>query len=128
LPFWGDQDQIKQVILNLIKNSFEAMPDGGKITIITTTGKISEHRTSRIIFEDNGPGIDVEELNSIFLPFFSTKSRSKKQLGLGLSISYRIIESFGGEMSVENLSAGGCRFVIDLPMVETDSTKRRRDM
>ena len=115
LPFLGDEDQIKQVLLNLIKNSFEAMPEGGEIRIETTRGEAHGSQTCRIVFEDNGPGIEAKDPNSIFLPFFSTKSRSKKQLGLGLSISYRIVESFGGEMSVENRPDGGCRFTIDLP-------------
>lgn len=121
LPFLGDEDQIKQVLLNLIKNSFEAMPEGGEIAICTTRGEMGGRETTRVVFEDNGPGIDAEDPNTIFLPFFSTKSRSKQQLGLGLSISYRIVESFGGEMSVENLPEGGCRFTIDLPRPESRS-------
>jgi signal transduction histidine kinase len=120
LPFLGDEDQLKQVLLNLIKNSFEATPQGGEIKISTGRGESGGNETTRIVFEDNGPGIDAEDPNTVFLPFFSTKSRSKKQLGLGLSISYRIVESFGGEMSVENLQEGGCRFTIDLPRAETD--------
>lgn len=115
LCFVGDEDQMKQVILNLLKNSFEAMPGGGEIRIRTTLAQSNGSKTTRIVFEDNGQGIDAEDPNTIFLPFFSTKSGSKNQLGLGLSISYRIVESFGGEISVENLREGGCRFTIDLP-------------
>jgi len=124
LVFLGDENQFKQVILNLIKNSFEAMPEGGEMRIRTTRGEVDGNETTRIIVEDDGPGIASEDPNSIFLPFFSTKPRSKKQLGLGLglSISYRIVESFGGEMSVENLSHRGCRFTIDLPRSESGET------
>lgn len=116
LWFAGDRDQLKQVILNLIKNSFEAMPEGGEIRIRTELSSPgTKERESRIIFEDTGPGIDAPDLTTVFMPFFSSKPGGKNQLGLGLSISYRIIESFGGEMDVENLPEGGCRFTISLP-------------
>ena len=113
--FMGDHDQIKQVILNLIKNSFEAMESGGKIQITTSEKENDTEHHACLIFEDTGPGINPENMTNIFLPFFSTKSAAKNQLGLGLSISYRIIESFGGEMRVKNLPAGGCRFEVRLP-------------
>lgn len=118
--FLGDKDQIKQVILNLIRNSFEAMPDGGTIRVATGTEESGGRSWTRLVFEDTGSGIDTEDPNSIFLPFFSTKSASKNQLGLGLSISYRIIESFRGTMSVENIRDGGCRFTIALPRAFDD--------
>jgi len=115
--FIGDDGQIKQVILNLIKNSFEAMPEGGEVNITTKDGQFHGMKSTRLIFEDDGPGIQVPDVNSIFLPFYSTKTgkKSKFGLGLGLSISYRIVESFKGEMRVQNLPKKGCRFIIDLP-------------
>lgn len=115
LCFPGDPDQIKQVILNLIKNSFEAMESGGEIRIRTREGSRNGEPTAQLLFEDSGPGIEAKDPSTIFLPFFSTKSARNKQLGLGLSISYRIIESFGGEMRAENLPVRGARFTIDLP-------------
>ena len=115
LYFTGNRDQIKQVVLNLIKNSFEAMPEGGEIKIRTDSDDGDNQENLYIIFEDTGPGIDAEKLTTVFMPFFSSKPGGKNQLGLGLSISYRIIESFGGTMAVENLSEGGCRFTITLP-------------
>ena len=116
LCFLGDEDQMKQVILNLIKNSFDAMESGGEIRITTLTAARNGDATTRLIFEDSGPGINAKDPNTIFLPFFSTKSARKKQLGLGLSISYRIVESFGGDMRAENLPVRGARFIIDLPL------------
>lgn len=122
LRFLGDRDQMKQVILNLIRNSFEAMPEGGSITVRTESRRIGNNGWTRLILEDTGPGIDAEDPSSIFLPFFSTKAAGGSKLGLGLSISYRIIESFQGTMSVENIHDGGCRFTIDLPEVTTPET------
>ena len=113
--FIGDRDHIKQVILNLIRNSFDAMPTGGNIDITTDEVMWEDGVATLIVFEDTGPGIPAEEMNSIFLPFFSTKSGTHKRLGLGLSISYRIVESFGGDMTVDNIPDGGCRFTIRLP-------------
>lgn len=117
LVFLGDSDHIKQVILNLIKNSFEAMPEGGVIHIVTREGVLNSKKSIQLIFEDNGPGFKAKDLNTIFLPFYSTKTGKKKHfgIGLGLSICYRLIESYKGEISVENLQTGGCRFIINLP-------------
>lgn len=112
--FWGDKGKIKQVILNLLKNSFEAMEGGGKVLLQTKDSSLKHKLSSRLIIEDTGSGISPEHLDSIFMPFFSTKSGRNNKLGLGLSISYSIIESFGGELSVMNRPQGGCRFTIDL--------------
>jgi signal transduction histidine kinase/ABC-type branched-subunit amino acid transport system ATPase component len=116
--FKGDEGQLKQVILNLIRNSFEAMPEGGSITIKSSNGVIHGTPSSTITFEDTGTGITSEDINSIFLPFYSTKSSKKSQLGLGLglSISYHIIESFKGTLQVVNMDEGGCKFTINLPI------------
>ncbi|MGI6432424.1 MAG: ATP-binding cassette domain-containing protein [Sphaerochaetaceae bacterium] len=115
--FKGEEGQLKQVVLNLLKNSFEAMPSGGLIVIQTSTVYVNSKRMSRIIFEDDGPGISADDINAIFTPFYSTKSGHDNQLslGLGLSITYRIIESFEGTMTATNISPSGCRFTIDLP-------------
>jgi two-component system C4-dicarboxylate transport sensor histidine kinase DctB len=93
------------------------MPSGGLIVIQTSTVYVNSKRMSRIIFEDDGPGISADDINAIFTPFYSTKSGHDNQLslGLGLSITYRIIESFEGTMTATNISPSGCRFTIDLP-------------
>ena len=106
-------DQMKQVILNLIKNSLEAMPEGGEITI--RTRHTPEDAWAILEFEDTGPGIDAKDPNSVFTPFFSTKTDRPTSMGLGLSISYRTIQRIGGTMRVENLAERGCRFHIALP-------------
>lgn len=109
----GERDEMKQVVLNLIKNSLEAMPDGGRILIALSRDTPSDRVTLR--FSDTGPGIDADDPNSVFMPFYSTKKDRPGSLGLGLSISYRIIERSGGTMRVENVETGGCLFTIELP-------------
>ncbi len=113
LLFRGVREQMKQVILNLMKNSLEAMPDGGDIII--TTYLDSEHRQVVVEFEDTGPGIAADDPNTVFTPFFSTRTDRPTSMGLGLSISYRTVSRVGGTMHVRNLPDRGCRFTIRLP-------------
>jgi signal transduction histidine kinase len=68
-----------------------------------------------LIFQDTGPGINDENPNNIFLPFYSTKKGSENNLGLGLSVSYGIIKKYHGTISVENLENSGCQFRIQIP-------------
>ncbi len=112
----ASQSEIKQVILNLLKNSFDAMPAGGE-TSISTSSQATDGRGDRyveIIVQDTGTGIPRESVSDVFLPFFTTKS-SQKHMGLGLSISYGIIRKYKGEISVSNLPERGCRFRITIP-------------
>jgi ABC-type multidrug transport system ATPase subunit/two-component sensor histidine kinase len=87
----ANKNEIKQVILNLLKNSFEAMSSGGEIYIATNL--ISENGSNVVCltFRDTGPGICDENPNNIFLPFYSTKRGAENNFGLGLSVSYGII-------------------------------------
>jgi signal transduction histidine kinase len=92
---YGDAQQLQQVFLNISLNAIQSMPDGGEFSI-------SIKKTDRFIkidFHDNGTGISEENLGKLFTPFFSTK---KDGHGLGLAISYRIIENHEGEISVES--------------------------
>ncbi len=112
IPVAGDKREIKQVILNLMKNSFEAMPDGGRLGIeLSATPDVASLRIS-----DSGKGIDEKHLTSIFIPFFSTKDESSQNLGLGLSLCYTIVKRHGGSIGVENAPGGGCVFTIALPV------------
>lgn len=106
----ADAGEIRQILLNLIRNSIEAMPDGGEIVIDVLT---DEERVW-LTFRDNGGGIGFESLNDIFLPFASTKSATGKNHGLGLSIVRNLVDKHGGVISVDNL-ATGCEFVISFP-------------
>lgn len=116
LFFLGNKNQLKQVVLNIVKNSFEAMPSGGMIKLHAERVEEGGVEKAQITFQDNGPGISAQNLTTVFMPFFSSKPGGNNQLGLGLSISYRIVESFGGQMTAENIPEGGCFFVVSLPL------------
>jgi signal transduction histidine kinase len=103
-------DQLKQVFLNLLMNSKDFMPQGGKVYVSLSNKK----DCIEIGFADTGCGIPQSNLNKIFDPFFTTKSEDKG-LGLGLWISYGIISKHGGMISVKNREKGGTSFLISLP-------------
>jgi two-component system sensor kinase FixL len=103
-----DPDKMKQVLMNVIANGVQAMEDGGKITI--TTKKISDGVEIRI--RDNGIGISEEGLDHIFEPFYTTRESGS---GLGLSISYKIVEAHKGEISAISMPGEGTTFIIHLP-------------
>lgn len=111
-----NQTEFKQVLLNLIKNAFEAMPDGGKINIITDIVTEDDKEEAEIQFGDTGKGISDVNPDNIFLPFYSTKKNISKNTGLGLSICYGIIEKHYGTISVENIKPSGCLFRIRFPL------------
>ncbi len=106
-------DQIKQVILNLLSNSGEAIGEsGGEIQIITCQ---DEDKFSLLI-TDTGEGIDPQVMDLIFQPFFTTKPGSQGT-GLGLSLSREIIKRHGGAIQVTNNTSGGATFTIVLPYI-----------
>ena len=111
-----NRNEIKQVILNLLKNSFEVMPSGGEIRIITRIFEENGGKHVQMTFQDTGPGIKDANPNNVFLPFYSTKhGKGSNNFGLGLSISYNIIKKHKGTISVQNLEQAGCQFTITLP-------------
>ena len=105
-----DQEKIRQVLVNLILNALEAMPEGGTIEIIT---RRNEEDQIEIILSDTGCGISKDHLQEIFNPFFTTKERGT---GLGLSIVQRIINEQGGKIKVSSTINQGTQFIISLPM------------
>jgi signal transduction histidine kinase/ABC-type branched-subunit amino acid transport system ATPase component len=115
LTIRANKNEIKQVLLNLFKNSFEAMPSGGEIVIQTRPLEEQDANFAQMLFKDTGPGICDENPNNIFLPFYSTKKGTGDNLGLGLSVSYGIITKYHGTITVENIEHVGCQFVITLP-------------
>ena len=117
LVLTANRNEIKQVILNLVKNSFEAMPGGGDIRIDTSRSADEQGRPrATIVFTDTGPGIPDASLGNVFVPFYSTRKGSGGNVGLGLSICYGIVKRHDGTMSVRNLEQSGCRFTIQLPI------------
>ncbi len=104
-------NQMRQVMLNLIKNAKEAMPKGGILTVRT---KREEHKVL-ILIQDTGVGIPEEIRDKIFEAFFTTKQKVKG-VGLGLSVCYGIIKDHGGEIKVESEEGKGTTFNIRLPI------------
>jgi PAS domain S-box-containing protein len=117
----ANANEVKQVILNLMKNGFEAMPGGGTITVSTEEGVVDGVATAFVRVEDEGPGISAANLTDVFLPFYTTKKSGGENMGLGLSVSYAILERYGGRLSAENLPGRGCRFTIALPQASQDA-------
>lgn len=126
-PVQADMDQLKQVFINLIKNAFDAMPNGGLLKIQTSISPermVSGNRVGSkeeipqdmimIQFTDTGMGIHPDHIKNIFDPFFTTKGR-QMGTGLGLSISYNIIEKHGGRLEVESEVGKGTTFSVKLP-------------
>lgn len=113
----GDSDLLYQAFLNMAMNAFEAMEDGGCITI--TTGLMDS--SVRIDFADNGHGIQTENLQKVFTPFFTTHEMGT---GLGLSVVHNIITAHGGSLSVESDEGKGTVFTIRLPRGQQGTQER----
>ena len=103
--FYGDRMQMKQVFVNLIQNSIQAINENGRISISTRY----EDAKFMIIFEDNGEGIKDEDINKIFRPYFTKR---EKGTGLGLAIVKRIISQHNGMIDVESEKGKGTKFTI----------------
>ena len=118
----ADRGKIRQVLINLVINAIEAMPQGGELNIGVTRRDTDEGVSVRCSVADEGRGVQVEEDADIFDPFVSTKPDGA---GLGLYLSKRIVESLGGAMTYENRAnengLQGAVFHFDLPV--DDRTK-----
>lgn len=115
--------QIHQVFMNLLLNSIQAIPDRGDIWI--RTEKVKSHSGEQVMIsvKDNGVGIKAEHLSKIFDPFFTTKEVGKG-IGLGLSISYKIIENHGGRIEVKSEEGRGTEVILHLPVVQKRAETR----
>jgi two-component system, NtrC family, sensor histidine kinase HydH len=104
-----DPEQIKQVLLNLIKNASEAMPEGGTIRVATTTAG------DQVFVEvsDTGTGIPTQSINELFRPFFTTK---KGGTGLGLAVSYKLIQDHNGDIKIKSEPNQGTIVTIQIPL------------
>ncbi|OHC11943.1 MAG: hypothetical protein A3K50_06020 [Planctomycetes bacterium RIFOXYD12_FULL_42_12] len=112
-PLLVDGNQIQQVVLNLVNNAVDALPQGGDISIETRLN--TEAKSIEVVFEDNGIGISSEDQNRVFIPFFTTKEPGKGT-GLGLSICNNVISAHNGKISLESRIGNGTRFVVSLPI------------
>jgi two-component system NtrC family sensor kinase len=116
LPFLeGSKDKLKQVFINLITNAVDAMPNGGAITVKAR----SMNGVVRFDVADTGIGISEENRGRIFDAFFTTK-KELSGVGLGLSVSYGIIQQHKGTIAVESTPGQGTTFIIQLPALRLD--------
>jgi PAS domain S-box-containing protein len=106
-----DANQMKQAFYNLIRNSCQAMPDGGRLTVMST---YNDHQVI-ISFQDVGKGISRANMGNLFQPFFTTR---KTGTGLGLLIVRRILREHGGEIDIESREGQGTKVTLFLPLVE----------
>ena len=106
-----DKNQLIQVFVNLVTNAMDAMPSGGVLTVNT---RVSEDRVSFSV-EDTGVGMTQDQMERVFMPFFTTKDPGKGT-GLGLSVSNSIVQGFGGSFYVESVPRKGSTFTVELPL------------
>ncbi|MGD8833797.1 MAG: ATP-binding protein, partial [Desulfobacteraceae bacterium] len=124
---WGNTEQLRQVFLNLLLNAADAIQSAesnrqGKIHVRTTVldrEEMSKGTILQVHFQDNGDGIDLDKLQNIFDPFYTTKE-SGKGTGLGLAVSFMIIEGMGGTIRARSQPGQGATFSIELPMGVND--------
>jgi two-component system cell cycle sensor histidine kinase/response regulator CckA len=121
----GDLGQLEQVLLNLVLNARDAMPDGGRLRIATAAVEIPERTEGglapgphvEITVEDTGAGMDEEVRAHLFEPFFTTKERDKGS-GLGLATLYGIVRQSGGDVQVRSAPGKGSCFTLYLPRAD----------
>ncbi len=120
LSAWANRNKLVHVLVNLLQNSIDAMADKryeeSEQRTIWIEGSVKADR-SFIVVRDNGPGIEPKVFDKIFDPFFTTKEVGKG-MGLGLSICYRILQGYGGKISVKSERGKFCEFTIELPARE----------
>lgn len=100
----ADQNLVHQILLNLVLNAVQALDGPGRVEVIISDG--------RVIINDDGPGVPVENLDRIFQPFFTTRTRGT---GLGLAISLKAATSMGGRITLGHGPLAGAAFVLELP-------------
>ena len=120
-PILADTGQLEQVLVNLVVNARDAMPDGGTISIATSMRAPERDDVTalpqfvRLTIRDTGTGIDDTTRTRIFEPFFTTKEAGKGT-GLGLATVFGIVKQAGGHIGVETALGAGTQFIIDLPI------------
>ncbi len=107
----ADADQLWQAMLNLIRNSCEAMPGGGELTI----GTRRDGGQVLVVVNDNGKGMTEEQRQQVFAPFFTTKTEG---VGLGMALVHQIVTEHGGHVECQSTSGKGSTITIFLPLVE----------
>jgi signal transduction histidine kinase len=104
-----DKEKMKRVFANIIKNAFDAMPTGGKLTIRSR----ESNGHLEVVFSDTGVGMSEETLKDIYRPLFTTKA---KGMGFGLPICKRFVEAHGGKISAKSTIGKGSTFIVTIPI------------
>jgi signal transduction histidine kinase len=121
VPFLADGHALHQVFLNLLTNALQAMPGGGTLGVKAETSG----QDLVVHFQDTGVGIPDGHLDRVFEPFFTTKDQDPdpaiRGSGLGLAVSYSIVEAHGGSLEVESEESRGSIFTVRLPMAAPPS-------
>jgi hypothetical protein len=119
-PIRGSRDILLEALDNLIRNAFDAVPAGGRVTVTAKLLKEAIH----LLVEDDGPGLTEEQISKIFEPFYTTKVRGT---GLGLPLSQRLIRQCGGSLVADSRPGEGARFRIVMPVAKLRRTGERRE-
>lgn len=125
LPVRGNGDELQQVLLNLITNAghaLRALPPGQRRRVTLICAREGERVVVRV--RDTGPGVPAELVPQLFTPFFTTKEPGEGT-GLGLSLSFRIIESHGGRLAYQPVAGGGAEFWFSLPLASGEREAAR---
>ena len=117
-PFESDRGKLEQIFFNLFNNAIGRMGDGGHLEV---TARREDAKFISIAFSDNGPGIPQADLKHVFEPFFYSKT-GEGGTGLGLSVTYALVQEIGGTISVESRLGKGTRFNIRIPL-DADESK-----
>src|SRR5205823_5992924 len=114
----ADVGQLRQLLLNLVRNAREAMASGGSLRLQTRTEQ------GQVVLEvkDTGPGIPPERLQRIFDPFFTTKERGT---GLGLALAQEIAQEHGGQLGCTSVVGAGTTFILRLPALDESKVESR---
>ena len=113
-PMQVDPELMRNCLCNFITNGAQAMPDGGRITLGADLDR--EAGVIHLTFTDQGVGIDPQDLEKVFQPYFTTKEAG---IGLGLAITERIIKEHGGSLEVKSSIGEGTTFTVSLPLIRT---------
>lgn len=114
----ANRGKLQQVLLNLFLNARDAMPDGGALSITTRmTAEATSEARAQVLVSDTGTGIEPELQRRIFDPFFTTKD-SRSGTGLGLAVSYGIVQEHSGTISVQSAPGAGTTFTLEFPLAE----------
>jgi signal transduction histidine kinase len=113
----ADESMLRRALLNLVRNAAEAIHDDAAARLVTVRGSVGHDEAGRgrvlVEVEDTGAGIAEEDLQRIFIPFFTTKSKGH---GVGLALAHRVATDHGGTLSASNSASGGAVFTLRLPV------------